>query len=304
MWLTWLAKIRCAMETFICHQCLCFRYSGAGYHLDLDEDSCGSIPPTGGVNIPSLIDGDAANNQHHVHPSDGRIHYHVINDLFPVLCMKRACTSGTTSCQNGGVCFLADDGSGILNLDAAVKHFLLDIFIFRLDQLFWELIIHMGRHVCFIFFFLFFLLCWNGELSIERIEVKFSLKIALVPWCLANKLPSAIRAVFAVQYSKIDVGFHGFLYNFIILSFLNHKKTCLRVFSWTQKQHVNRWSGARECVVVAWSMFCFLRLFLPQCWRNNKKNFQNYAAVQVERVSPIVHCHALPTHARTVVSAA
>ncbi len=33
--------------------------------------------------------------------------------------------------------------------------------------------IHMGRHVCFIFF----LLCSSGQLSAERIELKFSLKI-------------------------------------------------------------------------------------------------------------------------------
>ncbi len=35
----------------------------------------------------------------------------------------------------------------------------------------------------------------------ERIELKFSLKIALEYWCLANKLHSEIRHVVAVQRS-------------------------------------------------------------------------------------------------------
>ncbi len=69
----------------------------------------------------------------------------------------------------------------------------------------------MGRHVCFIFFF--FLLSSSGELSTERIELKFSLKIAL--W-FENKLHIAIRPVIGLQYSKIDLGYNDFHYNCII----------------------------------------------------------------------------------------
>ncbi len=66
----------------------------------------------------------------------------------------------------------------------------------------------MGRHVCFI---LFLLLTSSGELGIERIELKFSEKIAYFSTgCLANKLHSGIRPVVALQYSNIDHGLRDF----------------------------------------------------------------------------------------------
>ncbi len=48
--------------------------------------------------------------------------------------------------------------------------------------------------------------------------------------CLVNKLYSEIRPVVVVQYSKIDLGFHDFHYNCIIMVFLSRKKHVSRGF--------------------------------------------------------------------------
>ncbi len=45
--------------------------------------------------------------------------------------------------------------------------------------------------------------CSTGELSAGRIELKFSLKIVLVPVLYVNKRHSEIRSIFVLQYSKI-----------------------------------------------------------------------------------------------------
>ncbi len=94
----------------------------------------------------------------------------------------------------------------------------------------------MGRHVCFVFllllffffFFFFLLFVASGELTTERIELKFSLKIALVP-SYANKLHSAIRPVVGLQYTKMELGYHDF-HQLHYYSFLNRKNVSAEVF--------------------------------------------------------------------------
>ncbi len=89
-------------------------YSGSGYHLDLNAESCTTMPSSGTVTAGNpLEDADATDNQYHVH-LNGKIHYHDIDDPFTVLCMKRQCAS--SPCQNGGQCYLADEGTGIRNV--------------------------------------------------------------------------------------------------------------------------------------------------------------------------------------------
>ncbi len=83
--------------------------------------------------------------------------------------------------------------------------------------------IHMGEACLFHLLavvVLLLVLKWRPTVGgTERIELKFSLKIALEYKCLANKLHSETRLVGSVQYSKIDLGFHDFHLNYTISPF-------------------------------------------------------------------------------------
>ncbi len=105
----------------------------------------------------------------------------------------------------------------------------------------------MGRHVCFIFFFFLFLLSSSGELSAERIDLKFSLNIAPV-FSYANKLHSAFHPVVGLQFSKIDLGYHDFHLIALLHLFKSQKRVSGGFLGqWIRQRHSklgkNSWYG-------------------------------------------------------------